>query len=151
MLCMRNYIHAFVAAGASAATTFNPATGSEQLIVLFKNNPTITVDTVLADLVLADFGGYAAIECGAGAPGVYMDPATGQWEIRPVEPAGGFEWVVDADDNLPQSIYGFALLNNAGTTLVAAEKFDAPKVLTAQNQVVDVPQPKLKLAFVPLT
>lgn len=129
---------------AAAAAMFNPAAGSEQLIVLFKNNELITRNTILADLTLAAFEGYGAIECAAGAPQVAINPVTGAFEVRLREPAGGFEWIAGGED-LPETIYGFAVLNNAGTLLIAAQNFDTPIVLNAANQVIDVPQPKVSL------
>jgi len=122
---------------------WNPGTGDEAKVILFQNNVTLTKDTVIADLTPATFGGYAAKVLGAGDPTSGINPATGQWELRMREPVGGIEFTTSGTSNLPQTIYGYAIVSEDGTELFASKKFDTPITLTANQQVIDVPQPKI--------
>lgn len=128
-----------------AGAVFNGPAGDEFKIMLFKNNVTVSPATVIGDLEAADFGGATPKTCGAGECTSAIDPVTGERQIRVLEPAGGFEFTVDSSDNLPQTIHGFAMTNEAGTELIAAENFTTPIPLAEIGHVVDVPQPKLSL------
>ena len=130
---------------------FNPEAGSENKIALFINNVNIGPGTLLDDLELATFTGSTPKACGAGAAEVATNPITGELQIRPKEPAGGFQFVATNGDNLPQTVYGFALLTNDLGDYIAGQNFTTPIPITASNQVVDVPQPTLVLAIPPLT
>lgn len=86
-------------------------------VELYQNNVSLGPATVLADLTVADFGGYAAITI-AALLAVYLDPAGGasaqiatiQWDASGVAPS-----------NL---VYGF-WVETAGGVLVLAGSFEA--------------------------
>lgn len=120
---------------------FSPEAGSEQKIRLIKEPFTLDKGLVIGDLTFADFTGSTAKACGAGEAQAGINPLTGQRMIRLREPAGGFEWFVTGTPNLPQTIYGYAVTNNAGDALVAVALLDDPVTLTAEGQVIDIPQP----------
>lgn len=107
-------------------------------------------DLVLADLTLADFDGYAALHAASAATQVFKDPATGENIIQVREPAGGWHWATTGVTNLPQTIHGFALLDPTGATVYGAELLDAPVVLTASGQGVDIPEARFRLNAQPL-
>lgn len=151
MLVVNAYVKKIAQGIAALVDPFHPAPGSENYVILFKNNVVIGPDTVMADLTEPTFDDYTAIACAAGAAAAAVDPISNAWEIRPPEPNGGFSWIVGGDTDLPQTIYGWALVNHAKTALIAAENFAAPLQLTAQDQVVDVPQPIGRLAYSPVT
>lgn len=130
-----------VSAIAEAEMAFNPAAGSELTIAPVKNNVTFGDNTLFADIELADFTGADPIECGAGTPDSLINPINGRRQLRLVEPAGGFQWQTDDDANLPQTIYGYALLNNAGDSLKGYLELETPIELTARKQVIDCAQP----------
>jgi len=133
-----------------ASADFTPGAGDESTIALFINNITPNRNSVVEDLDLATFAGSTPKACAAGAAGKAINPVTGQWEIRPKEPAGGFEFITTDTANLPQTVYGAVLLNGDGE-LQAWELFDMPIVLNAANQRVDVAQPKLVLPLDPFS
>lgn len=122
---------------------FTPDAGDEPKIMLFKNNLTPNRTTVFADLVEADFTGYARKACGAGAASGLKNPVTGCWEIRPKEPLGGFEFNTTGTGELPQTIYGYALVASDEDVIFAIGTFETPILLNEVLQVIDVPQPIL--------
>lgn len=106
-------------------------------VVPIKAPYTYTPNLVLADLTLADFDGSTPIAQDA-VPSTYTDPLTGDSVIALTAPAGGFQWVTSGVTNLPQTIYGYALTDAAGTTLVAVtDPLTTPIPLTATGQGID--------------
>jgi hypothetical protein len=95
---------------------------------------------VAADVTPATFIGSTPIEVELGAQGEGTDPNNDDGIISILPPVGGFRWETTATTNLPQTIYGFALMNEAQTTLFGAEALETPIVLTGTNQVVQLPE-----------
>jgi len=94
--------------------------------------------TVLGDLTLADFVTSTPLAVVVGTQPEGLDPNNADALITLSPPAGGFRWETTALTNLPQTIYGFALLNDALDTLLACEVLEEPVTLTAVNQVVEL-------------
>jgi hypothetical protein len=92
---------------------------------------------VLADLTLADFNGANPLISPDAVPTWGVDPITGNF-IAPISPpAGGWFWEAgDATTNMPQTIYGWALCNNAVDTLLATGLIDPPVLLSAARDAV---------------
>lgn len=106
-------------------------------VVPIKAPYTYSPDMALADLTLADFDGSTPIAQSA-VPSTYTDPLTGDAIIAITAPAGGFQWVTSGVTNLPQSIYGYALTNAAGSVLVAVtDPLTTPLPLTETGQGID--------------
>lgn len=124
-------------------TTLAPAANANK-IALVKASFTPGPNLAIADLTFADFDGSTPILGTTGAQLESVDPQTGDFLIDIKPPAGGYRWETTGVTNLPQTIYGFALTNNAGTVLLAAETFSSPINLTAINQSVDVGRPTLR-------
>lgn len=96
-----------------------------------------TPGMVLADLTLADFATSTALAMG-DEPSTYTDPLTGDEIIALAAPVGGFEWLVTAGTNLPQTIYGYALTDAAGTVLIGVtDPLTDPLPLTTVGQGID--------------
>jgi hypothetical protein len=93
---------------------------------------------VLADLTLATFNGSTPLQAASAATQVFNDGATGDRIMQVRAPAGGWHWVTGSALNLPQTIFGFALLDNAAAVLFGCQLFDVPFVLTAAGQAVDI-------------
>jgi hypothetical protein len=108
------------------------------LIVLFTNAITPSEDTLAADLTLADFDGSTPLAVGLAGQAEGLDPNTTDAIITIKSPVGGWRWETTGLTNLPQTINGFALTNQAGTTLFAAERLAVPITLDAVNQVVQL-------------
>lgn len=121
---------------AADATTLAPAADPNHM-VLIQNNFTPTEDTVVGDLEPADFDGATPKEVVVGTQPEALDPATKDAIIDILAPAGGFRWETTGTTNLPQTIYGVALMNEAETVLLASEKFDNPVVLNSVNERVE--------------
>lgn len=124
---------------ATKALTAAPPWGSSApymalVMMPFTPGPTL----VLSDLTLATFTGNAAKVAGAVVPVFYSDPSTGDYIGLLVEPAGGWKWTPSDGVNLPQTIYGYACLNNAKDTLLATQLFDPPLLITAPGQLITI-------------
>lgn len=100
----------------------------------FTPNETLTVGS----LVLATFDGATPILVGLGAQPSAYDPNTDDVVISLKPPVGGFRFETTGVTNLPQTIYGFALLNEALDAVLAAELLPAPVTLTGINQGIDL-------------
>lgn len=135
---------------AADAATLAPATDANTMCLVKSNfNPTeqITVD----DLELADFDGSAPLEVETGTQPEGLDPVSSASVITLKPPAGGWRWETTGVTNLPQTIYGRALMNDDQTILFAVEKFTTPIILTASNQVINLAPATLTQAANSLT
>jgi len=130
--------------GADTAT-LNPGVGDEVEIMLVQNDFAPAESLVLADVTLANFAGSTAIAAAAGAQPVLADPGTNDAIMDIKMPAGGFRWETTALTNLPQTIYGYVLMDSAHTVVYASERFTSPITLTAVNQRIDIGQPTITL------
>jgi hypothetical protein len=128
--------------GADTAT-LAPAANAN-VIALFMNDISPTEATVLGDLVLSTFDGNAPLEVGLNAQPVALDPANNDAIIDMVPPITGFRWVTSGVTNLPQTIYGYALLTHLNAAYLAAKRLDTPVVLTAVGQRVDIGAPNFR-------
>jgi len=116
-------------------TTLAPAVSANK-IALIAADFALSEDLVVGDLTLATFTGSAAKAGATGAQLVGVDPATGQQVITIKAPAGGYVWECTADPGSPETIFGLALVDNAGTTLLGVEKFTTPVVISAAGEQV---------------
>ena len=99
-----------------------------------------------ADLTLATFDGSTPIACGTGTQPTGEDPFSGAEVLSIKVPAGGFRWESTGVTNLPQTIYGYVLLDNALAVLLASAAFDAPITITAVDQVIESLNATMQLA-----
>lgn len=95
------------------------AQSSEPSLRLFKNNATISDTTVAGDLTVADFTGYANIEC-----------AGSNWTISGGSASFAQQTFTSSAGSQNQDIYGAYIM--LGAVLWAAVKFDA-SVNIAEN------------------
>ncbi len=96
------------------------------------------IGLVVADVPKADFDGGTPKVTSSATILTGIDPQTGEWILEIPEIAGGWRWEVSGTTNLPQTIHGFALTNVGESTLWGTALLDAPVVLTAVSQVVEV-------------
>lgn len=98
---------------------------------LYKNPLTLTPAIVLADLVEADFDGYAAV-----SPVVWSAP------FRDVDGSalvlGGDAPFICTGDTISNSIYGYYLTNTGSTVLIAVYAFAAPVGVSVAGQACPV-------------
>jgi hypothetical protein len=105
---------------------------------------------IFADLTLATFDGSVPIAGVGGAQLTGEDPATGDQIVTIKEPAGSWRWVTTGVTNLPQTIYGYALINNAGNVLYATQLLPAPLTLNAVGQEINLGTAKMTMVLEPL-
>jgi hypothetical protein len=150
MLATQNVIDRIPTLLAADATTLNPGAGDELEMVLLMADFAPSPATVVGDLTIATFDGHAPLSAAAGAPFVAKDPLTNEWIITPREAAGGWRWETTGVTNLPQTIYGAALLSDDQATLFGLEHFDTPITLTAADQEVNLGTEQFRMVQAPL-
>lgn len=105
------------------------------LVGLFKSNTVLTPDTVLADLTEADFTGYAQSAAVTwGSPG---------YDVNKVPEVLGDMKVFNSGTpiTITNVVYGYFVVDGAGTTLLYAEKFATPaSVINADQMLAVVPR-----------
>lgn len=124
--------------------TFNPASDPPRVILI--NQPfTEGLGLTIADLTEADFDGYSGVEIQNPAL-ESIDPLTGQAVLNITAGASPFLWETTGTTNLPQTIYGYAVVKNDGTVLYSATRFTAAQevTLTGVNQSVGPVSPQLR-------
>lgn len=103
---------------------------------LFQNNVVPSIGFALADLVEADFDGYAA-----SAAVTWSVPIDNQDGNGPVVVGDNKLFIATAPFVVPNTIYGWYLTNGAGTVLLAAERYATAKQISeAGNAIGVVPQ-----------
>ena len=100
----------------------------------------------LGALTEATFNTYAAIAQAAGVPNTYTDPATEEWLVQLLQPIGGWQWSAGSLADLPQTIYGWYVTDNANANLFYAELFAAPVTLAAIGNGVNIDQVNVRLS-----
>jgi hypothetical protein len=92
-----------------------------------------------ATLTEADFDGYTAKAITAGSQDVYTDPTTGLITVELKAPVGGWHWALTGITNLPQTIYGWYVLDSAGTVLYGSGLVPSPITLQLATDAFDIP------------
>jgi hypothetical protein len=101
-------------------------------LMLIKSDFVIQPETVLADLDEADFHGYArSAAITWSAP--FVSPTN-----TPVVAGDLKSFVATATFANPNSIFGWAMVDGGGTTLLVARHFETPVIITAAGQAVQV-------------
>lgn len=135
---------------AADATTLAPALAANK-IALVKAPFNVNEDLVLGTLTLADFTGSTPIAGATGTQQAGVDPVTGQQKVTVLTPVGGWRWETADLVHLPQTIYGFVLLNDAGDTLLGAELLPAGTLLQTAGQFIDLGAVELSFVLRPLS
>lgn len=129
---------------AADAATLAPAALANK-IMLVTNAFTPSENLTFADLDAATFDGSTPLSAGVGVQLEGLDPETNDAIITIKSPAGGWRWETTGVTDLPQTINGFALVDNAVAVLLAAARLPAPITLTAINQVIALEGVDLRL------
>jgi len=106
----------------------------------FVPGPTLTI----ASFTIATFTGYADLLAGIGTAQQFNDPGGGR-VAQLLEPAGGWHWQATAGTGLPQTIYGYYVVDNGATQLYGSALFTTPVVLSGTGDAVDIPQIRITL------
>lgn len=110
-----------------------------------------SAQTDFTTLTPADFTGYAFIAAGTGTQQKFRDPITGELIVQMKEPAGGWHWAATGGANLPQTIYGWCLTDNADTVTYGSDLLPSPVLMQASGDGVDVDQVRFGFALQPLS
>jgi len=102
---------------------------------------------VVGDLTFADFDGSTGLDVALDDQQVGVDPVTGLQRVTLIEPLGGWRWETTGVTNLPQNVYGAALLSNASAALLAVMTLITPVTLDAVGQEINLGT--LSFTFVP--
>lgn len=121
----------------AAATPLNQPT-NENIVRLIKAPFTPNEDLVVGDLEFADFDGSTALEMPVGAAQVGIDPVSGEQRITITEPEGGWRFITTGVTNLPQTIYGAALLTAASAALIGVMELPEPIGLTQSGEEINL-------------
>jgi hypothetical protein len=121
-----------------AADTATLGSVTAMKVHLVAANFTPDPELTIGDLTLATFTGSAAKLAGTGTQQVFSDPVTGYRTIQILEPAGGWTWECTATPGAPETIYGVALTDNAGTDLYSTMLFNSPITISLIGQAVVV-------------
>lgn len=130
---------------AADTTTLAPASANK--IALIAAPFSLTETTLLSSLTLATFTGATPLAGATGAQNVGLDPVTGAQVIQIKPPAGGYRWITGDLVNLPQTIYGYALLDNAGAVLLALAQLPTALTLQVAGQFIEIDP--VNITFVP--
>lgn len=128
----------------AADTTFL-ANGTAMKVGLITAAFTPSLDRVMADLTISALTGLVPLAGVSGAQVESIDPITGELVVEIKAPAGGFRWETGGGTTYPVTVYGFALGNNAMTTLLGTHSLDAPVTFTADNQSITAPELAFKI------
>jgi len=123
---------------ATDAVTLAPVTDGV-VVHLIKEGFTPAPTTVLADLVECDFDGYTPLEAGAGAQQAFTDAGSGNRVVQLLEPVGGWHSETTGLTNLPQTVVGYCVTNNAGTVTYGSALLDQSVSLLGINDGIDIP------------
>jgi hypothetical protein len=130
---------------AADPTTLAPAAaGSENLIALIDQAFTPSELITPAALHIASFNGATAKAVKFGTQPTGDDPLSADCIIDLLSVDGAFRFQTADAVGMPVSIYGFALFNNALTTVLACETFPTPIQLTGPGQVIDISDAQLR-------
>jgi len=125
-----------------AADTATLAQAADANVIALIMEPfTPSESTSFDDLTLATFDGSTPIAVGLGTQPEGLDPNTMDAIISMLPPAGGFRFETTGVTNLPQTIYGYALLNDALDTMLGCELLPEPITLNGVNEVIEIPSP----------
>lgn len=129
---------------AQDTTTLAPAALNVK-VHLAQNSFTPAAGLALASFTEANFTGYAALNAGTGNQQEFQDPATANRIIQLLEPAGGWHWASTGTANLPQTIYGYYITDNATTVLYGSALLPSAVTITGSGQGLDIPQVRFAL------
>lgn len=116
--------------------TLAPAAANK--IALVANNFVLDENLVLTDFTLASFTGSTPLAGTAGAQDVGIDPTTQDQVITNIAPAGGWRWECTGAPAVPETIYGYVLLDNAAAVVLAMALLPTPVSIANVGDFIDL-------------
>lgn len=112
---------------------------------LIQSNFTPGPATDFTTLTEADFTGATAIQQPVSGTHIYFDPVLQKRVIQINAPSGLWHWQASATTNLPQTIYGWCLTDNASAVTYGSDVFDTPILLQSTGDGVDIAEVRFAL------
>jgi len=108
-------------------------------------------DLVVADLTLATFTGGEPKGGVAGAQQAGVDPATSDQVITILAPVGGWRWECTVDPASPETVYGYALVDDAVAVLLGTELLQEPLVIQQAGEFIDIGSVTMTIVAEPIS
>lgn len=136
---------------AADATTLAPASDAN-MVALITAPFTLSEDLAISDLTLATDHGLAPVACSTGAQEVALLPSSTA-QIITIKPGAvsGFRWVSSGSFPPAITVYGYALTDNLGTTLLAAAQAPDPIFINDVGQQIDFDPIQMTFVQTPLS
>lgn len=147
MVALRLQLGALLAAD---TTTLAPSVTANK-IALINAAFTPSENLVVGSLSFATFTGSAPKSGTIVAQGTGIDPSTGSQQINITAPAGGWRWVCTAAPGSPETIYGYALTDSTGATLLAVQPLDVPLTISVVGDTVDLGSVDITFVLAPMS
>ena len=111
----------------------------------------LTENLAVGDLTLATFTGSTPKAGAALTQQVGIDPLTGDQVLTILAPAGGWRFECSGAPASPQTVYGFALIDDAGTGLLGAELLATPVTIRDVGDFVDLGAITIRFVIQPMS
>lgn len=134
---------------AADVPTLAPVAANKVALVIAPFTP--GEDTILSDLTLATFTGSAPKAGAAGAQQAGVDPVTQDQVITILTPVGGWRWECTVAPTPAQTIYGYALVDNAAAVLLAVEVLAAATTITNVGDYIDLGAIEMRFVLQPIS
>lgn len=135
---------------AADATTLAPAVNANKIALIaaaFTPSESLTIGA----LTFATFTGSAPKAGATGAQQAGIDPLTGEQVITILDPAGGYRFECTVTPGAPETIYGYALTDNAGATLLAVAALPTPVTISEAGEFLDLGDIRLTIVPSPIS
>lgn len=108
--------------------------------------PSMQLTPAAMAAIEATFAGYAGIGAATGTQNTGQDPLSSDYLLQLKPPAGGFRWETGGGFTGTQTITGWYIgtSESPDTALLYSALFTTPIVLTAPNQVIEIPSVELR-------
>lgn len=124
---------------------------SANKVALIAADFTPSEDLTIADLTFAAGTGMSPLAGAAGAQSVGNDPVTNEQVITIKAPVGGWHWISGTPFTVSDTIFGYALTNGAGSTLLGVTKLDAPLTIGAVGDFFDAGEIDIRFVLQPMS
>lgn len=133
----------------AADTTTLAQAADANVVVLIQEDFNLNENLTVGALVPADFTGSTPLAGGLGTQLVGIDPLTGEQVITLEDPAGGWRWECTAAPAEPQTIFGYALMNEAMDAIWGAAKLPDPITIVDAGHEITIGSVQIRMVTQP--
>jgi hypothetical protein len=134
---------------AADVPTLAPAAANK--IALITTPIAVSENVVFGDLHLATFTGSTPKSGINGAQQAGLNPLTGDQVITILAPAGGWRWEATVAPSPPQTVYGFALVDDGLAVLWGLQLLLVPITIATVGDFVDAGSVQMTFVLQPLS